>query len=90
MFVVYARSFGGPRRPLGHFAGLKAAQTYADSMNGTLPTDELSIVEQPDAGRKNFVDRPEVSNGDTGAGFDATIPVEALAAPDPVTRGGKR
>jgi hypothetical protein len=85
MFVVYARSFGGPRRPLGHFAGLKAAQTYADAQNAVMPTDELAIVEQPDAGRRNFVDRPAEPTADGGEGIDASIPVEALAA-----KGGKK
>lgn len=77
MFVVYARSFGGPRRPLGHFVGMKAAQTYADGMNAVLPADELAIVEQPDAGRTNFVDRPAAPGADEGDAIDHTVPVEA-------------
>jgi hypothetical protein len=84
MFVVYARSFGGPRRPLGHFAGLKAAQAYADAANATMPTDELVVVEQPDGNRKNFADRPEEATAEGGDGIDATIPVELTA------KGGKK
>jgi hypothetical protein len=58
---------------------MKAAQTYADGMNAVLPADELAIVEQPDAGRTNFVDRPIEPTADGGEGFDASIPVELTA-----------
>lgn len=77
MFVVMAKSPGGPRRPLGHFRALKEAQKYADDMNRTLPTDDLTIVEQPDGGRKNFVDAPETAPHDGGPTIDYSVPVEA-------------
>lgn len=84
MFVVYAQSAGGPRRPLGHFKALKPARAYAEDMNRVLPTDDLSIVEAPDGGRKNFVDAPVMPDpGEVGDTLDASVPVEAMA------KGGK-
>lgn len=85
MFLVYARAFGGPRRPLAHFVGLKAAQRYAENMNRVLVDDDLTIVEQPDGGRKNFVDSPDTPVADGGAGLDDSIPVETIPA-----QGGKK
>lgn len=85
MYVVYAQSFGGPRRPLGHFRAMKKAQQYAEEMNRVLPDDDLSIVEAPDGARKNFVDSPLTPDpGEVGDTIDTSIEVERMST------GGKK
>jgi len=59
MFVVYRKSHGQPRSPMGHFKAEKAAKVYAEGVYRAFPSDEVIIAEEADGERKNFVDAPD-------------------------------
>jgi len=59
MFVVYRKSHGQPRSPMGHFKAEKEALTYAEGVYRAFPSDEVIVAEEADGERKNFVDAPD-------------------------------
>jgi hypothetical protein len=59
MYVVYRKSHGQPRSPMGHFKAETAAKAYAEGVYRAFPSDEVIIADEPDGERKNFVDAPD-------------------------------
>jgi hypothetical protein len=78
MFTVYRQPYGGARVPMGHFKAGMAAQTYAGEINDVFPAEVVTIVEEVDPDRENFVDAP--------AHVAASVAVAAPKAPIGIER----
>jgi uncharacterized protein YaaQ len=79
MFTVYRQPYGGARLSMGHFKNETAARTYAGGVNEQFKAEVVTIVEEADGNRSNFVDAPvQVAASADVAVPQAPIEIERL------------